>query len=785
MGEGDAAPLTRFSLCALCLPLQLAMRVRVIALCLALALLALAWPTHGAAASVSNDDGSQAVANPADIPYCAPDAAVDAAAAPEAAAPEAPAAVPETATPEAPAAVAEAAAPAEAAPAAEAVAPEVPAPEAVAPEAVAPETAAPEPVAPEAVATEAAAPATAEVPAEAVPAPEVAPEVAPATDAVRLIAPDTDPTVVPDFVEPGAVAPEAAAHEPVAEVVAPEPAAAAVAPAVSDDGVRLVAPDTDPTVVPDYVAPEAVAPEAVAPETVAPEAAAPAPAPEVAVDAAVAPEIAPEVAPEVAREVAPEVAPEADPTSGEPVRLIAPDTDPTVVPDYVAPQAAAPEAIAPDAAAVAPEVIAPEPIAPEPIAPEPIAPEAAAPAAVAPEAAAALSHAKDSAKASAAADPNTPFDEEYHAARPGKRTGSRKRVEKTGPTSGGTVGGQEILYPDPTNFACSNIDWRKHVTLNPTVRSQDCSNCWLLSAVQLVEHFYASYSANANTKFAYADGHHMPATDERLRANYPVLSTQQIADCASSISAQGTSCQTGSPAFALDYIMSHGIMGADNYTAFKESNPPLPGETCPSNMVTGKYNIEGFSSLYETCLESSNTVQLDCEEFAAREILIAHQLREMPLLVSVDASTWTQPAVARLIENETAKAAARNDGTVAIFDRVNLRCSSSAARQTHSMMLVGLEFSKQQGWFWVLKNTWGPQWGDKGYMSVHRQHNTRETTYREIASLDWADSVNSLFVCFASVCVSVLAATCVTVRTRAVWPTRLSTSIRRRQRSSA
>lgn len=336
-----------------------------------------------------------------------------------------------------------------------------------------------------------------------------------------------------------------------------------------------------------------------------------------------------------------------------------------------------------------------------------------------------------SSKRTSAAAAQRRLEAEYKAARPGKRPneddGMVNGVARL--TSGGIVGGQAILYPNATNTQCSDIDWRRHPTINPEIRTQTCANCWLLSAVELVEHFYASYAADAFTKYAYADGTQPAAAKDRLRANYPVLSTQQIADCASSISAQGSSCQTGSPAFALDYIMQRGIMGAANYTAFKEQNPPLPGETCPSNMVTGEYSIESFSSLYETCLESSNTVQLDCEEFAAKEILIAHQLRETPLLVSVDASTWTMPAVARLIENENAKAAAKNDGSVAIFDRVNLRCSSSASRQTHSMMLVGLQFSKTQGWYWVLKNTWGPQWGDKG-CQIHTPHTGRHGEMR-------------------------------------------------------
>lgn len=42
-------------------------------------------------------------------------------------------------------------------------------------------------------------------------------------------------------------------------------------------------------------------------------------------------------------------------------------------------------------------------------------------------------------------------------------------------------------------------------------------------------------------------------------------------------------------------------------------------------------------------------------------------------------------------------------------------CSSDPQRATHSVLVVGYENRDPANSFWILKNTWGLQWGDKGY----------------------------------------------------------------------
>jgi hypothetical protein len=89
---------------------------------------------------------------------------------------------------------------------------------------------------------------------------------------------------------------------------------------------------------------------------------------------------------------------------------------------------------------------------------------------------------------------------------------------------------------------------------------------------------------------------------------------------------------------------------------------------------------------------------------AFREQLLARALnRDGPLAVVIDA----------------VKLASYAGGVISD----NSYCSSEAGKGNHALMLVGLQKNAAGQQYWVLKNSWGTDWGDKGYLYIARGKN--------------------------------------------------------------
>lgn len=53
----------------------------------------------------------------------------------------------------------------------------------------------------------------------------------------------------------------------------------------------------------------------------------------------------------------------------------------------------------------------------------------------------------------------------------------------------------------------------------------------------------------------------------------------------------------------------------------------------------------------------------------------------------------------------------------------NPTCASSAAQSNHCVGVVGFDVSEGVTPFWIVRNSWGPSWGQGGYIFVARGAN--------------------------------------------------------------
>jgi len=203
-------------------------------------------------------------------------------------------------------------------------------------------------------------------------------------------------------------------------------------------------------------------------------------------------------------------------------------------------------------------------------------------------------------------------------------------------------------------------DWREEGAVNP-VKSQDSCSCWPYSATSVMESVYKI----ANGKL-------------------PLLSIQQLIDCDKEcMMFKGqlrcdNGCVSGLVPNAFNYAVRNGMTTNSEY-------PPGTSGTCKFNNHTG--SVYHFKKWFFVGSEESQMVA------ALNDV--------GPLAVGVDATAWQLY-------------------TGGIF---NLECGTT---MNHFAVIVGYDSSiidKKEVKYWIIENSWGKIWGEKGYIRLARGMN--------------------------------------------------------------
>lgn len=185
-----------------------------------------------------------------------------------------------------------------------------------------------------------------------------------------------------------------------------------------------------------------------------------------------------------------------------------------------------------------------------------------------------------------------------------------------------------------------------------------CGSCWAFSTVGVLESM-------------------MMLNGEELD-----LSEQQLVNCAEEAFAKTGGCDGGNKAAALQWVAEHGIA--------KESDYPYTAE---------------FGSCQEAkpfvTLTGPRAVQ-PCQELTLMDVVDKYG----PVAVSVWVDTTTRAW--SLYKSGTFTA----DGLSA---RDRASCSTN-----HAVLLVGYGTDEMDNNYWIIKNSWGTDWGEGGYIRIAR-----------------------------------------------------------------
>lgn len=200
------------------------------------------------------------------------------------------------------------------------------------------------------------------------------------------------------------------------------------------------------------------------------------------------------------------------------------------------------------------------------------------------------------------------------------------------------------------------VDWRDHDLVTPVKNQGMCGSCWAFSATGALE------------------GQHA-----RKYKQLVSLSEQNLVDCSKKWGNQG--CNGGLMNNAFQYIK-------DNRGIDKEQYYPYKGKT-------------GRKCLYKNATEdigATDTGYVDLPEGDEEQLKIA-VATQGPISVAIDAGH-------RSFQLYTHGVYYEKDCNPEDLD--------------HGVLVVGYGTDAEQGDYWLVKNSWGEHWGEKGYIRMSR-----------------------------------------------------------------
>ncbi|KAJ1524519.1 hypothetical protein ONE63_011012 [Megalurothrips usitatus] len=202
------------------------------------------------------------------------------------------------------------------------------------------------------------------------------------------------------------------------------------------------------------------------------------------------------------------------------------------------------------------------------------------------------------------------------------------------------------------------VDWRKKGVVTPVKDQGTCGSCWTFSATGALEGQLA-------------------IKHKKLVS----LSEQNLVDCTNNDQYEMNGCEGGLMDSAFQYIADND--GIDS----EESYPYLGVDSICAYNVSNKAGVDsGFVDVGKTEKDLQHAVQT-----------------VGPVSIAIDASLWSF-----------------NHYSGGVY--YDEQCGNTRYDLDHGVLAVG--FGSNSGWgsddYWIVKNSWGAEWGENGYIRMAR-----------------------------------------------------------------
>ena len=206
----------------------------------------------------------------------------------------------------------------------------------------------------------------------------------------------------------------------------------------------------------------------------------------------------------------------------------------------------------------------------------------------------------------------------------------------------------------------ASVDWRTKGMVSEVKDQGDCGSCYSFSSTGALE------------------SHHLIKYGRSKKS--AALSEQQVLDCSSDFDNHG--CDGGLPSHVFEYVHHQG--GIDSETAY------------PYEQMEGqcRYVNSGVAARTQ---RSFNVTEND------EESLVAILATVGPVSVAYEVVDDFMHYQSGIYSSDT--------------------CRKGTQDVNHAVLIVGYGFDAQAGPFWIVKNSWGSDWGEDGYFRIVRGKN--------------------------------------------------------------
>lgn len=225
----------------------------------------------------------------------------------------------------------------------------------------------------------------------------------------------------------------------------------------------------------------------------------------------------------------------------------------------------------------------------------------------------------------------------------------------------------------PLSDLPKNVDWRKEGIITPVKDQGACGSCWAFAATQQIESYYALSSG------ALVD-----------------LAVQQLVDCVENTRKCGGSggCSGAVEVMGYQHVIDIGGMETQ-WRYWYHSGVSRSESECKVKPANRDINNRVIA-------DGTKPVTIASYKVLPRnnyEAVMRHLAFKGPLAVGIDAGLWKN-----------------------YKGGVFKGCPRSGQRvdQNHAVQLVGYGEDVSEGPYWIVRNSWGPFWGERGYIRIKR-----------------------------------------------------------------
>ena len=205
-----------------------------------------------------------------------------------------------------------------------------------------------------------------------------------------------------------------------------------------------------------------------------------------------------------------------------------------------------------------------------------------------------------------------------------------------------------------------NYDWRTKGVVGDVKDQGQCGSCWAFSAIGSLE---SQLAILKNTNY--------------------ILSEQEIVDCVKNVDRCCNGCNGGEMYAVYDYLSGTEDELESNYLYTATDG------SCKAVKSSVPYNVSGYKSI-----------------IPKNEYILKYYLYNIgPISIGVNANRDWQLYKSGIYDPDTEK------------------CPNSMRDIDHGVVLVG--YGSDNGLdYWTIRNSWGKDWGENGYIRISRGKNT-------------------------------------------------------------